>query len=461
MACACLLLPTGCMVGPDFEPPVTEAPQAFKTTGPWQLARPEAAAAGRGSWWAVFRDPELASLLEAVATDNPDVRAAAARVEQARARTRAVRGFLLPEVIGRAGLRVEDEAGTLRDNNFGGGRRTTIRVPVDLSYELDLWGRARRGVEASLADEGAAEADAVAVLLGLQAELAANYLRVRVIETERAVLQRALEVREENLSLVESRFRGGDVAELDVSQARTELAETRAELIAIERQRAVFENAVALLSGRQASNVRIAPLALTAVPPSVPRVVPAEFVERRPDVAAAERRMQRENAAIGVAAAALFPNVSLSATGGFASSDVADLLRADSLTWGLGGDVVAPLLDGGRRRAEVDVIRARYQEVAENYRATVLQAFAEVENALAVLENLTAEAGAVDETLAAARRTEELALRRYQGGLVAYFEVVDAQRTVLRNEQAAVRLLAARYEATVELIRALGGGWQR
>lgn len=200
---------------------------------------------------------------------------------------------------------------------------------------------------------------------------------------------------------------------------------------------------------------------LSGSPPAVPRVVPSDLLERRPDVAAAERRMQRENAAIGVAEAALYPNVQLSASGGIASSNLGDLFRADSLTWGLGGNVAAPLLDGGRRRAAVDEVRARYEEVAADYRSTVLRAFSEVETALAALQNLADEAAAVDETLVSARRTEALALRRYEGGLVAYFEVVDAQRTVLRNEQAAARLLGARYEAMVYLIRALGGGWQR
>lgn len=458
---AVVLATGGCMVGPDYTAPETEVPAEFKGSGPWQTARPDAAAQQRGSWWRVFGDAELDRLLAAVERDNPNVQAAAMRLEQAQARTRALRGVLMPELIGRAGLVTERHSDTVRDTGFASGRRTVIRVPLEVAYEVDLWGRARRGIESALADEEAASADTRAVLLGLQAELAANYLRLRSLEAERQVLQRALEVRQENLDLVESRFRGGDVAELDVSQARTELAEIRAELVALDRQRVAFENAVAVLTGQLASDLRLSAPALSGRPPSVPRVVPSQLLERRPDVAAAERRMARENAAIGVATAALYPNVQLSATAGLASADLGDLFNADSLTWGVGPELVAPLLDGGRRRAAIDEVSARYREVAADYRATVLRAFGETEDALAALANLAEEAAAVEETLVAARRTEELALRRYEGGLVAYFEVVDAQRTVLRNEQAAARLLGARYEAMVDLIRALGGGWQR
>lgn len=449
------------MVGPDFVAPEIEAPAEFKASGPWQPARPEAAAEDRGSWWRVFNDAELDRLLASVEGDNPGVQAAAMRLEQARARTRALRGVLFPEMIGRAGVRVDRESETVRDTMFTEGRRTVIRAPLEVAYEVDLWGRARRGLEAAVADEQAALADTQAVLLGLQAELAGNYLRLRALEAERQVLQRALEIRQENVDLVESRFRGGDVAELDVSQARTELAETRAELVALDRQRAAFENAVAVLSGQLASDLRLAVPPLSGRPPSVPRVVPSQLLERRPDVAAAERRMQQENAAIGIATAALYPNVQISATAGLASADLGDLFRSDSLTWGVGPELVAPLFDAGRRRAGIDEATARYRETAADYRATVLRAFGETEDALAALANLAEEAAAVEETLVSARRTEELALRRYEGGLVAYFEVVDAQRTVLRNEQAAARLLGARYEAMVDLIRALGGGWRR
>ncbi|WP_298036740.1 efflux transporter outer membrane subunit [uncultured Desulfuromonas sp.] len=451
------LLLAGCTLGPDYLRPEVDTPLAWKEGAPWKEAAPMDGAP-KGSWWEIYGDPVLNGLEEEAAAANQDLRAAAARVDQARALARIDEADLLPRVD------LNPAAGRARtpgDFAFGGKGVTgdSYSVPFDLSYEIDLWGRVRRSAEASRADAGASLADYRNVLLVLQAEVAGNYFALRSLDAEIALLERTVGLRRENLELVASLFEHGQVGRLDVARAETELATTEAEALGVQKRRAELEHALAVLLGRAAAGFALSPAPLDLTPPAVAPGLPSSLLERRPDVGAAERQMAAASARIGIARTAFFPAIRLTGSAGYASTEASGLFDWDSRSWALGPAVSLPIFEAGRNRANLNRARAAYEEAVAIYRRQVLVAFAEVEDALSGLRVLAAQADAQGRAVGAAREAAEISDKRYQAGFVSYLEVVDSQRTSLQSERQAVQILGQRLQASVSLIKALGGGW--
>ena len=335
----------------------------------------------------------------------------------------------------------------------------TYSVPFDLSYEVDLWGRVRRSFEASQAEAQASVADYQNVLLTLTADLAVNYFLARSLDTEIAALRRTVELRNESVRILNSRFVTGVIPELDVVQAKTELASAEAELVDMVRQRAETLNAVALLCGRPASSFEIAERPSTTSPPAVPVGLPSALLERRPDIAHAERLLAAKNAQIGVARAAYFPSLHLTGQAGYLSADAKHLFSKDSSVWSVAPSVNWPLFRGGRTAAEVKQARAAFEEALADYRQAVLTAFKEVEDSLTQIVHRDEQTAAQARALASAGRVTELARARYEVGVVNYLQVIDAERTMLEQKRQKAQLEGQRFAASVRLIKALGGGW--
>lgn len=452
----------GCLVGPDYERPDTSelVPREFKHDTYWKEAEPRDDAP-RGVWWEVFGDERLNTLVNEASTNQPGVRAAYHRVEQARAVVRASGSAFYPDVTFEGSAQRSRRSGTSgsNQNDLRGRTTTVLRFPLTMTYEIDLWGRLRRALEAAVAEAEALEAERHNVLLALQSDVCANYFLMAGLDAEIVVLEEGVTVRQKNFDLMQKRYEAGDVDALDLRRAETELAATQSELLDLRRRRDLAENALAVLTGNPSSNFDMAEPFLPVAPPIVPPALPAQLLERRPDVAAAERRMAVENARIGQAQAAWFPDVRLNGSIGFESSELDDLFRWPSRVWGFGPTVDIPILEGGRIKADVDRSWQRYFESVELYRQQVLEAIREVDDAVGDLHWLERQAEAQERTVDAARTTVALAQRRYDAGLVSYFDVVDAQRAELQNRQLAVRIQSARMLAAVQLIKALGGGW--
>lgn len=457
-ACIGTLLLGGCNFAPKYEKPKPDLPATFKTSGIWKQARPDSARSN-GGWWSLFGDAELNALMKKAEAGSPTLEMARHRLEEAQALSRADRSGLFPTAGVFGSARRNRSSGSL-EGSFAGGRTITrLRGTLDLAYELDFWGRARNVAASGAALAEAAEADYRSALLLLQGELAMNWFALRTQDAEIALLRRATELRRKNLDLAQTRFQQGDIAQLDVAQAETELAETESEAIGLEKERAELEHAIALLLGTTPANLNLKAKPLEGSPPVLPKAVPSDLLERRPDVASAEREMAALNAEIGVAKAALFPNISLGLSGGTESSFVDQLLKSSSKVWGIGPELDWPVFDAGKRRAEVDAARARYDQTAARYKSTVLEAVRDVEDAASGISILSRQAESQRKTVAAAERTVDLAQKRYDSGLVAFFEVLDAQRTLLRVEQDLNRIDGGRFLSTVLLVKALGGGW--
>jgi len=457
---------TGCTtVGPDYQRPNTESPPAFKSTndlGAWRDARPLDHAA-KGAWWEVFGDTTLNELERRATTANQQLKAAVARVEQARATARVSKGALLPTLESNSYFRRERYSPN-QQPNFGALTANTIRVPLDLSYEVDLWGRLKRGFEGASADAQASLAALHNVQLIVQADVAQNYFTLRALDAELATVVSTIGLRKEQLQLVRSRFEGGVASELDVARAQTELASAEAEQSALAKQRAELEHALAVLLGEPASAFKLPALASAHIawqplPPAIPPGLPADLLERRPDVAEAERQLASANARIGVAKSASFPVLRLTGSGGFVSGELENLFSLDSRVWSFGPSLSLPIFAGGRNRANLQRSQAAYEEAVARYRQQVLVAFGEVESSLAGLHHLARQAEAQARAVASARRAAELANERYKGGIVSYLEVVDANRATLQVERAAAQLTGQRLLASVLLIKSLGGGW--
>ncbi len=451
------LLLTGCALGPNYLNPGVEVPPAYRENVHWKEASPQDQLP-RGAWWRIYDDPALDALEALAAGANQDLAAAFARVNQARAIARVDAAGLLP--------RVDLNASAARSRTSGdftltgeGSTYNSFFLPLDLSYEVDLWGRVRRSVEASRADAAASLADYQSVLLTLQTEVARNYFALRALDAEIDLLLRTLELRRENLGMVRSLFRHGQVGQLDVSRAETELAATEAETAGVRKRRAELEHALAVLVGKPAAALELASSPLDLKPPQVEAGLPSSLLERRPDVASAERRMAAASARIGVAKTAFFPAVSLTGSAGYSSTEASSLLDWDNRTWGLGPAVSLPIFEAGRNSANLRRARASYEEAVARYRQQVLVAFAEVEDALSGLRHLSDQAAAQAEAVAASRQAAELSGKRYRAGLVSYLEVVDSERTALQAERGAVQTLGERMQTGVLLIKALGGGW--
>lgn len=455
-----LFLLPACNLAPTFLVPKPDLPTEFKTDGPWRTARPRDEAA-RGQWWTLFKDPRLNSLMKQAEAGSPTLQLALSRVTEAQALARADRANLFP-FVSLNGSATRDRGSKNMQFQFAGGRtRTTLGAVLDFSYELDFWGKLRNQGRAGAARAEAQEADYHYALLGLQSELAMNYFALRAQDAQIALLNRTLALRKKTVDLTRTRFEQGDIAQIDVAQAETDRAATEAEAIGLEKRRTELEHAIALLLGTTPSRFSLPPVEIAGTPPVIPASVPGELLERRPDIATAERQMAALNAEIGVANAALFPTLSIGLTGGTQTSYFWKLADAPSRVWGLGpGNIEWPLLRGGSVRANIDASKARYDQAAASYKQTVLSAVRDAEDALSGLAILKRQAAAQDATEAAARQALDLSQKRYESGLVAYYEVLDSQRTLLRAEQEVTRLRGERYLTTVLLIKALGGGWR-
>lgn len=450
-AVALLFLLASCAIGPEYSQPEVETPAAFKeASGDWVVAQPSDDAP-RGTWWQVFDDPVLSDLMEQVTVSNQTLAAAEARYRQARAAVQSARAGLFPSVGA--------SSGASRAGRGESGSDTSYSVALDARWEIDLWGRVRRLIEASRAGEQASAADLQSVHLSLQAELATNYFQLRVTDVQRQLLDDTAKAFESSLRVTRNRYEAGVVGKVDVVQAETQLRSTQAQAIDLRATRAQLEHAIAVLAGRPASEFAIEPAPFDARIPDIPPGLPSTLLERRPDIAAAERRVAAGNARIGVAQAAYFPALSLTGSGGFASGALSTLISAPSRLWSLGLGLAGTVLDFGGRQAEVEAARAAYDETVANYRQTVLQAFEEVENNLAAARWLAEEDKVQQEAARLARESVVLTVNQYKAGTVSYLNVVQVQATQLNEERQTVQLLGRRLAATVGLIRAIGGSW--
>jgi len=459
---AVALVAAGCSVGPDYVRPASETPGAYKEMtgdGEWKPAQPSDGSV-RGPWWEVFGDPTLNSLEAKVSISNQNVLVAEAQYRQARALVLAARSQFFPTATIGAGYTRSRPSATLA-SSIGPpqGASNDFILPLDVSWDIDIWGRIRRNVEGNRANAQASAGDLEATRLLFQSELAQDYYLLRTFDAQRALLDAAIAAYQTSLQLTRNRYAGGVASAADVAQAETQLKTTQAQATDLGVQRAQLDHAIAILIGRPpaAFGIAVAPLPTTA--PAIPVGLPSELLERRPDVAAAERRVAAANAQIGVAVAAYYPSVTLSASAGFESGSIAKWFMWPSRFFSVGPAVTETLFDGGLRSAQTASARAIYDASVAGYRQTVLGAFEDVEDNLAALRILEAEAREQDEAVRAAERSLALTTNQYRAGIVSYLNVVIAQTAALTSEQTAVGIRGRRLNASVLLIKALGGGW--
>lgn len=445
---------SGCMnLAPQYEAPAVDMPVAFKQgRGAWVAAAP-ADTLERGPWWELFDDPVLNGLAAQVEVSNQNVAAAVAAYAQARALTREQRASLFP--------RVDLDA---RQSVTGGPEQPTRRsyqVNLGASWEPDVFGRLRLGVQSARAGEQVAQADLAAARLAAQGELAVNYFGLRESDVLRTLQSETLAGYQRSLQITRNRYEAGVVARTDVLQAESQLANSQADLLTLERQRANFEHAIAVLVGKAPANFSVAPDPRWSVKvPALPPEVPSTLLQRRPDIAGAERRVQQANSRIGIERAAFFPSITLSGSAGLSAASLGDLFSASSLAWALGSALAQTIFDAGARSARVDQARAALDEAAANYRQTVLTAFQDVEDQLVALRVLQEQQVLRQQASRAADLVEQQVLNRYQAGQVGYTEVITAQQSAATTRRALVQAQIDRQLAAVALIQALGGGWR-
>jgi NodT family efflux transporter outer membrane factor (OMF) lipoprotein len=458
-----VLLLSGCMVGPKYvQPTVPPPPPAFKETpSNWSQASPQDQLP-KGKWWEIYGDPQLNSLEEMIAVSNQNLKVAYEQYMSARDVVREARSQLFPTVsVQPSGSRVQLSQNRPNSVAITTHQYSDIVLPADLSYEIDLWGQVRRTIESSRENAQASAGDLENVSLSLHSELASDYFSLRGLDLQKQLLDATVVDFEKALKLTQARYHGGVSSDVDVAQAETLLETTRAQDIEVGVARAQFEHAIAVLTGQTASTFSISASPLTAAPPQIPLGVPSELLERRPDIAAAERRVASANAQIGIAIAAYYPQISLSAAGGFESSAIGTLIQGPSALWSVGGAAAETVLDGGRRRAVTQQARDNHAATVASYRENVLEAFQQVEDNLAALRLLDQELATQQIAVASARRSVDLSTTRYKRGITTYLEVLTAQSTALADERTAADLMTRRMTASVLLIKALGGGWDR
>jgi NodT family efflux transporter outer membrane factor (OMF) lipoprotein len=462
---ATLTFLAACTVGPNYVRPVSDVPVKFKEADGWKTAQPRDQEL-RGKWWEDFNDPILNEMMERVVITNQSLAQAAAQFRQARALVQSARAGYWPTLGANASATRSKSPSGFSSQSSSGNFVQSSRAPVtnyslslDATWEVDLWGRVRRTVEANEASARASAADLEAMRLLVQAELAQNYFQLRAADRQKQLFDDTLTAYQRSLTLTQNQYAAGVAAKADVIQAQTQLKTTQAQMLDIGVQRAQMEHAIALLLGKPASDFSLPRMPLTALPPPVPLGLPSSLLERRPDVAAAERRVTAANAQIGVAEAAYYPSLSLSASAGFQSSSFANWLTAPSRFWSLGPSVAQTLFDGGLRRAQTAQAVAAYDANVAAYRQTVLTGFQEVEDNLVALRILEEEAAVQDEAVQNSRQSVELTINQYKAGIVSYLNVVTVQATALANERSAVDIQNRRLAASVLLVKALGGGW--
>jgi NodT family efflux transporter outer membrane factor (OMF) lipoprotein len=458
-ACAAAL--SGCELAPAYRAPTVTAPTAYKEAGPWTEARPQDAAP-HGDWWTAFQDPLLDSLERQVETSNPTLAAALAAYDEARAYAAEAAAARFPTIgasdsntynrqSNNRPLRGEHEPDIYWANTFGGSA----------NYEIDFWGRVRDLVKAGRAEAQASAADLETARLGLQIDLANDYVNLRGLDAQARLLATTVDAYQRAFDLTKTRHQGGVSSGLDEDRAQGQLSYARAQVSEIAARRALYEHAIASLAGQPAPSFSIAPATTSAIIPLVPAGVPSTLIERRPDIAAAERRAYAANREIGVARAAFFPTISLGGGGGFQNTGGQNLLIAPNTFWTLGPQLALTLFDGGLRRARLAASRAAFRLASAEYRATVLQGFQQVEDQLALANHLASEATDDSDAVKATQATTRLSLVRYREGGANYLEVVTAQTAELQAEQSALALETRRQQASIDLVQALGGGWSR
>jgi NodT family efflux transporter outer membrane factor (OMF) lipoprotein len=467
-ALALLVLAAGCTVGPRYSRPAAPAPapDAWKTQPPWQQAAPKDSIP-KGAWWQVFNDPALDAYEQQLLQANQSLEAARDRLTQARSLARVATADMFPQLSADPSAVRERGSGNrpLSGQVLAAGQQirpytqNVYTVPFSLSYEADLFGRVRRNVEAANASLQSTAADLQNVQLVLTAELAADYFTLRELDAELNVVQDSVGYQRKGLDLLNNRHAGGIASGLEVAQQAALLDSTVSQLALVQQTRAQYEHAIAVLVGQSASSLNVPAAPLRATPPPVPLGVPSDVLERRPDIATAERLMAYQNAQVGIARTAFYPHITLSGSGGLQSTDIASLFSTPSLVWSLGADALQPVFEGGRNRANLAAARAAYDQSVANYRQSVLTAFQEVEDGISNLSTLSqalaTQSAAVDD----ARRALDIANNRYIGGVTSYLDVITAQTTLLTSERLRTQLLGQQMVSSVFLVKALGGGW--
>ncbi|MGQ7819498.1 efflux transporter outer membrane subunit [Metapseudomonas furukawaii] len=467
LALAGLLL-GGCAIGPDYQRPEQSVPAQFKHAEGWTLASP-ADLAQRGDWWALYGDATLSDLQQRLDVSNQTLAQSVAQYRQAQALARGARSSFFPSVNlntsktrsgqggGSSTVRLSD--GSTVTSSGSGGISKSYDASLGVNWEIDLWGKLRRQLESDTASMEASAADLAAVRLSLQSELAQNYLQLRVLDAQKRLLDATIAAYQRALTLTENQYRAGIVTRADVAQATTQLKSTQAQAIDLRYQRAQLENAIAVLVGVPPAEFSLAEVDGLPRLPSVPALLPSQLLERRPDVASAERNVMAANARIGVAKAAWFPSLSLSAAGGYRSGSLQDWITTPNRFWSIGPEFAMTLFDAGLIRSQVDQAEAAYDQTVATYRQIVLDSFREAEDYMVQLDVLEEESGVQQEALDAAREALRLVTNQYRAGTVDYTSVVTSQATALSNERTLLTLMGTRLTASVQLIAALGGGW--
>lgn len=460
LALAAIVELTGCAVGPKYQQPSVPTPPAYKEMGDWKTAQPSDQNLG-GNWWEIFNDPQLNSLEAEINVTNQNLKVAVAQYQEARAALRYARADYYPTITASPSATRQEYSANTPTTLLKGVTFNDFTVPVNLSYQTNAWGRVSKNVESYREQAQASAADLAVVNLTMHADFAVDYYAVRTLDAEEKLLRDTVKQYEQALQLNEDRYEGGLASEVDVEQAETILETTRAQLVDVGVARAQYEHAAAVLIGKPPEEFSLPPLPLTTPPPPIPVGVPSELLERRPDIAAAERLVASENAQVGLARTAYYPMVDLLASGGLESGAITTLFQGPSAFWAVGGQVLYTIFDAGRRRAQNDQAKEGYVATVASYRQTVLTAFQQVEDNLAALRILEQEAQVQAKAVDAAERSLSLSNTRYEGGVTNYLEVITAQNAALSDEVTSVNILGRRMASAVLLIEALGGGWDR